>query len=98
MKGIDILSRWVKKHRHMCFMIVGYNTTFEEDIYRFRKLTESGVDPYVMVYDDLPDIKLRHFARWVNGRVYKKCSFEDYRPWAKAQSENAGLLFSCAEC
>lgn len=87
LKGIDILSKHIKKWRHMCYMLVGYNTTWEENYYRFHKLArEIKVDPYVMLYNGKePSIKIKHFARWVNGRIYKKCSFEEYRPWVQAQ-------------
>lgn len=86
MKGIKTLKRYIKPWKHMCFMLVGYNTSFEEDMYRFKKLTEEKVDPYVMIYNKIDDTKLKHFARWVNGRIYKKCSFSDYRPWAKIKA------------
>ena len=49
----------------MCFMLVGYNTSFEEDMYRFRKLTEEKIDPYVMIYNKMDDTKLKHFARYI---------------------------------
>jgi len=89
LKGIDILSKHIKKWRHMCYMLVGFDTTWEEDYYRFHKLArEIKVDPYVMIYNGKqPSIKIKHFARWVNGRIYKKCSFDEYRPWVKAQAE-----------
>jgi hypothetical protein len=88
MEGIKILSKNVKKWRHLCMMLTGYNTTFEEDEYRFFRLTEIGVDPYVMPYNKgYPTERHHHFARWVNGRIYKKCSFEEYEPWVKAQSD-----------
>jgi hypothetical protein len=94
MRGIEVLSRYIKKYRHMCYMLVGYNTDFEEDMYRFRKLTEAGVDPYVMRFNEIQDIRLRHFERWVNTRICKSCSFEDYEPWVKTCQENDGLLFA----
>lgn len=87
MEGIKLLSRFIKPYRHMCFMLVGFNTTFEEDVYRFRKLREMKVDPFVMVYDQKKDARLKHFARWVNSRIYKSCSWEEYQPWIKAQVE-----------
>jgi hypothetical protein len=86
LEGIKILSKYVKKYKHMCFMLVGFNTTFEEDMYRFKKLSSMKVDPFVMIYNQIPDIRLKHFARWVNGRIYKKCKFEEYEPWIKAQA------------
>lgn len=92
--GIKVLSQSVKRYRHMCYMLTGYNTSFEEDMYRFRKLREQEVDPYVMPYNlTFQDAKHHHFARWVNGRIYKACSFQDYEPWVKAQSNPQLSLF-----
>lgn len=86
LKGIEILKKHIKAYKHMCFMLVGFNTEFEEDMYRFRKLKELGVDPFVMVYNNEGDVKIKHFARWVNGRIYKKCTnFNDYWPWVRDQ-------------
>ncbi|WFR56403.1 radical SAM protein [Anaerocolumna sp. AGMB13025] len=86
MDGIKTLSKYIKPYRHMCFMLVGFNTSFDEDMYRFKKLVEMKVDPFVMIYNQLPDTKLKHFARWVNSRIYKKCRFEEYGPWIKEQN------------
>jgi hypothetical protein len=83
-RGIEILSRFVKKYRHLCYTLVGFNTSFAEDMYRFRRLTGNQVDPYVMLYDDCRDTRLRHFARWVNSRIYKACpDFEQYQYWVR---------------
>lgn len=91
LEGIKILSKYIKPYRHMCFMLVGFNTTFEEDMYRFRKLRELKVDPFVMVYNQKNDIKLKHFARWVNSRIYKSCKWDEYTPWVKAQEKGEQL-------
>lgn len=95
LEGIEVLSKHVKKYKHMCFMLVGFNTTFEEDMYRFKTLTSLKVDPYVMRYNERKDdIRLNHFARWVNGRIYRKCTdFEDYEPWRKAKIKYNQLSF-----
>lgn len=82
-RGINILSRFIPKWKHLCYVLVGFNTSFEEDIYRFRKLTEIGVDPYIMIYNQSQDARLKHFARWINSKIYKVCSFDDYKPWRK---------------
>lgn len=87
LQGIETLSQYVKKWRHMCFVLCGYNTTFEEDLYRIAKLDEIGVRPYVMKFNNKrDDIRLNHFARWVNGRFHKVCSFSNYDPWAKLKA------------
>lgn len=86
--GIKILSNNVKKWRHLCFMLTGYNTSFEEDMYRFRRLNELGIRPYVMPYNlEFPTKKHHYFARWVNGRIHTVCSFDEYEPWVKAQGQ-----------
>lgn len=81
--GIKLLKRYVKPWKHMCFMLIGFDTSREQDMYRFNKLTELGVDPFAMIYNESKEPYLRHFARWVNCRIYKKCSFDEYEPWKK---------------
>jgi|ERR1043166_1304203 len=68
-----------------CYMICGYNTTFEEDYYRYKTLWEEfGVYPFVMTYNNRADDKrLRQFARWVNRRRHKKHTFDEYQAYFK---------------
>lgn len=85
LQGIKTLSGHVKKWRHMCFVLCGYNTSFEEDMHRVNTLDAIGVRPYVMKFNNRKDdIVLNHFARWVNGRFHKVCSFNEYQPYAKS--------------
>lgn len=86
--GIKILSSQVKLWKHLCMMLTGYNTTFEEDMYRFRRLEEIGVKPYVMPYNKRYPTRKHHcFAAWVNSRKHTVCSFEEFEPWVKAQGD-----------
>lgn len=87
LRGIKTLMKYIKPYRHMCFMLVGFNTGFEEDVYRFRKLVEMKIDPYVMIYNQVRDTRLKHFARWVNARIYTQCSFDEYLPWIQSQQK-----------
>ncbi len=80
MKGIKTLTNHIKKYKQMCFMLVGFNTTFEEDMYRFKKLVALKVDPYVMIYNKKYNTRLKHFARWVNGRIYKNAIGRNMSP------------------
>lgn len=93
LKGINTLSKFIKPYKHMCFVLVGFNTSFEEDWYRCRKLIELGIDPYIMIFNENEkgDVRLKHFARWINSRIYKKCSFNEYEPWLKTQKEYVQL-------
>lgn len=93
MDGIGILSKYVKVWRHLCFMLVGFDTSFEEDMYRLRKIAELGVSPYAMIFNQSTDLRLKHFARWVNGRIYKvQPDFEQYEPWMR---DRAAYLGAC---
>lgn len=87
MEGIKILSQHVKKYKHMCFMLLAFDSTFEEDMYRFKKLREINVDPFAMVYNKQGDTRTGHFARWINSRIYKSCTFAEYEPWVKAKGQ-----------
>jgi len=85
-RGVELLRRYgVPRGNMMFYMLVGFNTTFEEDMRRFEVLRELGVDPFVMLYQppsgqiEHPK-KLRDFARWVNKRIYKKVPFSSYDP------------------
>jgi len=84
MEGIKTLSKFIKPYKHMCFILAGFNTSFEEDMYRFRKLDELGIRPYVMKYNEKKDERLKHFARWVDSMIYTTVpDFEEYEPWKK---------------
>lgn len=94
MRGIRTLLKFVAKSRHMCYILVGFNTTFEEDMYRVRKLEEMNVDPYVMRFHT-DDPRTNHFARWVNRYFYRKgrgIPFAEYQPWVNAQKK-LGLVY-----
>lgn len=90
LEGIKLLSKEIKPYRQMCFMLVGFDTSFEEDMYRMRTLASLKVDPFCMIFDENinNDVRLKHFARWVNSRIYKTCpNFEEYLPWKKEKAK-----------
>ena len=63
------------------YVLVGYNSTMEENLHRIYTLRDLRFDPYVMVYNKPNAPKeLRHLQRWVNNiRIFRKCRrFEDY--------------------
>lgn len=80
-EGMNILFKaGIKPYRIMVFVLCGFNTTFEEDLYRFNELLSLGVDSFIMNYGDV-DRRAKEFARWVNKRLYKFCEFEDFIKW-----------------
>jgi hypothetical protein len=93
-KGLNLLSAFIKPNKHMCFILSGYNTSFDEDMYRVNKLKEVGVRPYIMPYNkEFHSLKQFYFTGWINGMYYTVCSFEEYEPWVKAQSIKQISLF-----
>jgi len=77
--GIEVLKRaGIRPDRLVFYMLVGYDTSWEEDLYRFEVLRSLDVHPFVMLYEGT-SAELKHFARWVNRRLYKVCRWEEYR-------------------
>lgn len=62
----------------MFYVLVGFNTTKEQDIERVRILKELGVKPFIMPYNQSTDPWIRHFARYINGRWHEFIEFKDY--------------------
>lgn len=80
----------VKKKLHIddrkatVYVLTGYDTTIEEDLYRIQKIREIGFSPDVRIYrkETLPHPHiLRDLQRWANNRfIYRSCEFLDYTP------------------
>lgn len=78
-KGIKTLAEnGVKPYKQMFYVLIGFDSTPEEDLYRVELLRSLKVDPFVMPFDKSNDYQ-RAFARWVNMKaVFKTTSWEDY--------------------
>ena len=65
------------------YVLVNYNSTHEQDMYRVDTLCAMGYDPYVMIYDRPSALPItRQLARWVNNkRIFRVVpNFADYAP------------------
>lgn len=72
-----------KSNIGMVYVLVNFNTTMEENLYRIYTLRDMGYDPYVMVYNKPSASKeIRHLQRWCNNKIIFNSSpkFEDYIP------------------
>ena len=91
----------IKPYKLQFFILIGFDTTFDQDMHRVQKIKDMGCDPFVMrmlerkYYASEFELKrARHFQRWVNGRLIKKISFKDYEPWKKMiKGEDNGSKF-----
>jgi hypothetical protein len=61
----------VKNHNVVVYVLVGFNTTLEEDLYRCQKIHDFGFDPYVMPYNRGTK-ENRRFKRFIDTRMYRK--------------------------
>jgi hypothetical protein len=77
---LDMIIKYIKPYKLQCYVLVGFDTTLKEDIYRIDELWKRKILPYIMIYDNRKDNKvLRHLARWCNNRIiFKSCTFKDY--------------------
>ena len=77
--GINILKQYGINVRSKVqfYVLVGFNTTIEEDIYRCNKLKELNTNPYVMPYKRTPEINALY--RWANRKqLFWTHEFYDY--------------------
>jgi organic radical activating enzyme len=69
------------ERKRRVYVLVNYDTSMEENLYRVYKLRELKYDPYVMIYDK-PNAnrEIKRMARWVNNKfIWRSCDrFEDY--------------------
>lgn len=79
-KGIGICEAAGIPARHMqFFVLIGFDTTPDQDCHRVMWLRERGCMPFVMPYKR-DDPYQKAFARWVNNRaVFKSCAWEEYK-------------------
>lgn len=60
------------------FVLIGFDTTPEQDMYRVMKLADVGCRPFVMKYKK-DDPYQKAFARWVNRpEIFNTCSWDEY--------------------
>lgn len=85
LEGLDLWKKLGKKDANgswgTVYVLVNYNTTMRENLFRIYELDAMGFDPYVMVYDKPNAPKeIRNLQRWCNNkRIFKSCTFEEYK-------------------
>lgn len=72
------------------YVLVNFNTTMEENLYRVKRIFELGFDPYVMVYNKpTAPQEVKDLQRWVNNKfIFRACpDFEKYKEMPKEERE-----------
>lgn len=80
------VTRYIKPYKLMCYVLVGFNSTIEEDMYRIERLRELKIKPFVMPYRDFgnnhaPTQYEKDLAQYVNKpMIFKSCTFAEFSP------------------
>jgi hypothetical protein len=78
--GVEMLLRaGIRKDQIYFYLLVGFDTTFEQDMRRYQILwDELGVYPFVMLYNRSKDKRLHAFGRWINRRFHRNIPWNEY--------------------
>lgn len=96
-RGIEILkSHGIK--RGIWDVLMGFDSTFEEDLHRLNVLRELGQRAFMMIYNNNKkslfekDERYRHLRVWCNGKMFfAKMSFDEY---LKNQKNGTGRMLA----
>ena len=90
LKGIRLLiEAGIRPIIISCYVLVGFDTTEAEDIYRIRQLRRLGVLPFVMPYNKLKLIREKSYAKeffrkTTRPAIIKGIDWEKVRDWQEA--------------
>lgn len=80
------VTQYIKPYKLMCYVLIGYNSTVTQDMYRIERLRELGIKPYVMPYRDFENKRVpsqyeKDLAQYVNKpMIFKSCTFAEFQP------------------
>lgn len=80
------VTSYIKPWKLMCYVLVGFNSTIEQDMYRIERCRELGIKPYVMPYRDFENKKkpsqyAKDLAQYVNKpMIFRSCTFAEFSP------------------
>jgi hypothetical protein len=78
-KGITYLVAAGFKPRDLMFYVLaGYDTKEQDDLYRIETLRELGVIPFVMPFNQSKEPYVRKIARWVNRKYYQFIPYSEF--------------------
>ena len=80
------MTEWIKPYKITCYVLVGFNSTPEQDLWRLDTLKSLGILPFVQPYRDfdnkrIPTAYEKDLARWANRAwLFKSMDFKDFKP------------------
>ena len=80
---IERMLKHIKAYKIMCYVLIGFNSSKEQDLDRVMKLRKLNIDPFVMPFHKSDDYE-KDFARWVNHKaIFKTVEWDDYKRGVK---------------
>ena len=83
---LEAMVKYIKPYKIVCYVLVGFNSTREQDLHRLRTLKRLGILPFVQPFRDYKNKRKttqyeKDLARWANRAwIFKSMDFEDYEP------------------
>jgi len=83
---LKAMVKYIKPYKIICYVLVGFNSTIEQDLYRLNTLKKFGILPFVQPYRDydnkrIPTMYEKDLARWANRAwFFKSTDFADFEP------------------
>ncbi len=83
---LKAMTKHIKAYKIVCYVLVGFNSTMDQDMFRLRTLKELGITPFVQPYRDyenkrIPSQYEKDIARWANRAwLFKSMDFFDFEP------------------
>lgn len=68
LKGLELLRKW--KTRGSIYVLIGYDTTEKEDLYRCQKIIDLGHTPYIMPFNQSK--REKRFKRFIDSFMWRK--------------------------
>ena len=56
-KKLDEIIKFIKPSKLTCYVLVGYNSTLSEDLFRIDEIWKRGIYPFVMIYNNRKEKK-----------------------------------------
>lgn len=78
--------QYLKPWKLTCYVLIGFDSTIEQDLYRIERLRELGIKPFVMPYRDyennrIPSQYERDLAHYVNRpEIFNSTTFAKFEP------------------
>ena len=73
------IFKYIRPYKLMCYVLIGYNSTEEQDLYRIETLRKLKVNPFVMPFDKFNSYQ-KKLARYVNRYwIFRKATWAEYK-------------------